>query len=260
MGVIWAIAKTTYRESLRQRVLLVVLLMGLMLIGVSFAFSYLSTGEEFRFVVDFGLVGITMIGLGLAVILGGFMIPTEIDRRVIFTVLSKPVSRLQYLLGKFVGAALVILVLDLLMGVAFVVAYCTKHPLGWGGFQGTLITALACIYLQTLILLAAALTLSTFATPTFCLIATGFFYIIGAVNTHVKFLSERSDGTLQRVVFGILSKLFPNFTNFDMRQALLLYEPLNLWPDVGRDVLLYTVAYCAMLLAIAWIMFNEREF
>ncbi len=259
MRVIWAIAKTTYRESLRQRVLLIVLLMGLMLIGVSYAFSYLSTGEEFRFVVDFGLVGITLIGLGLAVILGGFMIPNEIERRVVFTVLSKPVSRAQYLHGKFLGAAFVIFVLDALMGVAFIVAYCAKHPLGWGGFEWILVLAMFCIYLQTLILLCAALTMSTFSTPIFTMIATGFFYIIGAVNTHVKYLSERSEGVVQRIVFGILSVIFPNFSNFDLRQALLLYEPVELG-FVAQYVLGYTALYCVVLLSIAWLMFNEREF
>ena len=200
MGVVWAIAKATYRESIRQRVLFVVFILGLMLIAVSVAFSYLSTGEEFRFVVDFGLVGITMVGLGLAVILGGFMIPTEIERRVVFTILSKPVSRMQYLVGKFLGAASVIFVLDVLMGVAFCLAYVNKHPQGIHGFTYMLPMALLAVYFQTIILLATALMLSTIASPVFTMIATGFVYIMGAVNSSVTYLSNRADSIFTRPI------------------------------------------------------------
>lgn len=256
MGVILAIAKTTYRESIRQRVLLVVLLLGLMLIGVSVAFSYLSTGEEFRFVLDFGLVGITLVGLGLAVILGGFMIPNDIDRRVVFTILSKPVSRLQYLLGKLLGACAVIFVLDALMGLAFVVAYVAKHP--QHEYTWLLPLAVLFVFLQTAVLLAVALCLSTIASPVFTMIATGFVYIVGAVNAHIVYLSDRAASTMLKITFGILAKLVPNFTNFDLRSTLFLGGPVGL--DHILQVLGYTVLYVGVLTAVAWLLFNEREF
>ncbi len=260
MGVALAIAKATYRESIRQRVLLVVFLLGLLLIGVSYAFSYLSTGEEFRFVVDFGLVGITLVGLGLAIILGGFMIPNEVERRVIFTVLSKPVSRFQYLLGKLLGAAMVIFVIDVLMGLAFIVAYIVKHPQGMDGFTWVLPMAILCVYLQTIVLLATALMLSTIASPVFTMIATGFVYIIGAVNSSVTYLSSRAEDFLTRLVFGVLSKLIPAFNNFDLRPALLNDQSVAFWPYLGRDVIGYTLLYSAFMLLLAWVLFNEREF
>lgn len=256
MGVIYAIAKTTYRESIRQRVLLVVLLLGLMLIGVSASFSYLSTGEEFRFVVDFGLVGITLVGLGLAIILGGFMLPLEIDRRVVFTILSKPVSRLQYLLGKLLGAAAVIFVLDVLMGIAFITAYIIKHP--QHHFTWLLPMALFAVFLQTVVLLAVALMLSTVASPVFTMICTGFVYIIGAVNAHIVYLSTRETNTILKVTFGVLAKLVPNFTNFDLREALFMNEPKG-WGYAGM-ISGYTLLYVGVVTAIAWLLFNEREF
>lgn len=260
MGVILAIAKATYRESIRQRVLFIVLLLGLLLIGVSVAFSYLSTGEEFRFVVDFGLVGITLVGLGLAVILGGFMIPNEVERRVVFTILSKPVSRMQYLLGKFLGACAVIFVLDVLMGLAFLAAYVLKHPQGWQGVNPMLPMAIFAIYLQTVVLLATALMLSTVASPIFTMIATGFVYIIGAVNSSVTYLSNRAESFGMRLVFGVLSTIIPNFNNFDLRPALLNDQPIQFWPYLGGYVIGYTILYCLAMLAIAWLLFNEREF
>lgn len=260
MSVVLAIAKATYRESIRQRVLLVVFLLGLLLIGVSVAFSYLSTGEEFRFVVDFGLVGITLIGLGLAVILGGFMIPNEVDQRVIFTILSKPVSRMQYVAGKFLGAAAVIFVIDLLMGLAFIFAYVMKHPQGLSGLNSMVPMALLAVYLQTIILLATALMLSTVASPVFTMIATGFVYIIGAVNSQVTYLSNRADSFFMRVIFALLSKVIPAFNNFDLRTALLNDQRVAFWPYLARDVFGYTIVFCGLMLAVAWLLFNEREF
>jgi ABC-type transport system involved in multi-copper enzyme maturation permease subunit len=257
MQAVLAIAKATYRESIRQRVLLVVLLLGLLLIGVSVAFSYLSTGEEFRFVVDFGLTGFILVGLGLAVILGGFMIPTEIDRRIVFTVLTKPVSRAQYLWGKLLGAALTILVVDVLMGVAFVAAYYWKQP--QHNVPLALYLALVAVFLQTLILLATAVFLSTISSSAFTVIATGFVYIVGSVNKYVTQLSQRGDSVLLKTVFGVLAKVIPNFQNFDLRQALLTSTPVDLGHLAG-PVLGYTVVYVAMLMALAWLLFNEREF
>lgn len=256
MRILWAIAKTTYRESIRQRVLLVVLLLGLMLIGVSVAFSYLSTGEEFRFVQDFGLVGITLVGLGLAVILGGFMIPNDMDRRIVFTILSKPVSRLQYLLGKLLGAALTIGMVDLLMGLAFCLAYIAKHP--QHQFTWLLPLSVLFVFFQTLVLLTVAMMLSTIASPVFTMIATGFVYIIGAVNSQVVYLSTRENNTILKVVLGVLAKLAPNFGNYDLRQTLLMQAPV----DSGHVtfVLGYTALYVVLVTAIAWVLFNEREF
>lgn len=257
MGAILAIAKATYRESVRQRVLWVVALLGLLLIGVSLAFSYLSTGEEFRFIVDFGLTGFILIGLGLAVILGAYMIPGEIDKRIIFTVLSKPVSRFQYLVGKLLGAAFTILVVDVLMGVAFIGAYMWKNP--QHAFTPTLLAALVAVYLQTVVLLTTAVFLSTISTSAFTVIATGFVYIVGAVNPYVTQLSERGDSVFYRFVFGLLAKLIPNFQNFDLRQALINQIQVD-WGHLAVTVVGYTVVYCALLVAVAWLLFNEREF
>ncbi|HAZ63623.1 MAG TPA: hypothetical protein DCZ72_08460 [Armatimonadetes bacterium] len=256
MGAIFAIAGATFKESRRQRVLLVVFLLGLLLIGVATAFSGLSTGEEFRFVVDFGLTGFLLVGVGLACILGGFMIPDEIDRRIVMTVLTKPVSRLQYLLGKFLGAALVILVVNVLMAIPFIAAYVWKHPLHQ--FTWVLPLALVGVYLQSLVLLAAAMLLSTFSSASFTVIATGFVFIVGSLNQYLVGLAEHGDSRWNKLVFGVLAKIIPNFQNFDLRQALLAGDPVG-WPHMG-DVLGYTVVYLTLVLAIAWLFFSEREF
>lgn len=257
MGAMLAIAKATYRESIRQRVLLVVLLLGLLLIGVSIAFSSLSTGEEFRFIVDFGLTGFVMVGLGLACILGGFMIPGEIDRRIVMTVLTKPVSRAQYLLGKFLGAALVIFVVDLLMGVPFIAAYMWKHP--QHQFSPVLPLALVGMFLQTVVLLASAMLLSTFSSSSFTVIATGFVYVVGSVNKYVAQLAEHGDSRFQKLIFGVLAKIVPNFQNFDLRQALLAEMPVD-WHHIAVDVVGYTVLFLFVVLSVAWLFFSEREF
>jgi ABC-type transport system involved in multi-copper enzyme maturation permease subunit len=260
MGAVLAIAKATYRESIRQRVLLVVLLLGFLLLGVAVAFSYLSTGEEFRFIVDFGLTGFILVGLGLSVILGAYMIPNEIDRRIVMTVLSKPVSRLTYLVGKVLGAALVIAVVDALMGVAFIAAYAWKHPQHLLlPVLSLLIATVVAVYLQTLILLGTAVLLSTFSSSAFTAIATGFVFVVGSIHQYVTKLSEQGDSTWLRFIFGVLALLIPNFQNFDLRQSLMTASPVS-WGHIAGSVLGYTVLYLTAVLGAAWLMFSEREF
>jgi ABC-type transport system involved in multi-copper enzyme maturation permease subunit len=260
MGAILAIAKATYRESMRQRVLLVVLLLGFLLIGVSVAFSYLSTGEEFRFIVDFGLTGFIMVGLGLAVILGGFMIPNEIERRIVFTVLTKPVSRAQYLIGKLLGATATIFVVDVLMGLAFIAAYWWKQPQHLiMPVLPLLVLTVFCVFLQTVVLLSTAILLSTFCSSAFTVIATGFIFVVGSIHRYVTSLAERGDNGFQRFLFGLLAKIIPNFQNFDLRTSLINASPVA-WRHVAFDVVGYTIVYVALVMAVAWLFFSEREF
>ncbi|MEM6601983.1 MAG: ABC transporter permease subunit, partial [Verrucomicrobiota bacterium] len=100
---ITTIAKNTLIESLRQRVLLVLLLFGLVLTGASLYFTHFTFIDEFKFLKDIGSAAISVTGLLVAMIGAAQLIPAEIERRTIYTVLSKPVRRFEFLLGKYFG-------------------------------------------------------------------------------------------------------------------------------------------------------------
>jgi len=113
------IAKNTLIESLRQRVLLVLLLFGVVLTGASLYFTHFTFIDEFKFLKDIGSAAISVTGLLVAMIGAAQLIPAEIERRTIYTVLSKPVRRFEFLLGKYFGLVALLTIMLAIMSTMF---------------------------------------------------------------------------------------------------------------------------------------------
>jgi len=250
-----AIAKSTFKETIRQRVLLILLVFGIVVISSSFLFSYMRAGEEQKFVADLGLGAMLFFGLLMAVVLGAFMIPTDIERRIVFTILSKPVRRIDFILGKFLGGIATILLNVLLMGLAFVIVYYFKnnHQLDL-----TTVKSVLMIFCELALVLSIAVTVSTVSTPWFTVIFTMFVYFLGAMNEALAYIARHAEQQVVKLGMWLLSALIPHIENFDLRQKLLLDEPVP-WlylVKVGG----YSLIYIVVMMAIAYLLFNEREF
>jgi ABC-type transport system involved in multi-copper enzyme maturation permease subunit len=255
MSAIFAIAKSTFKETVRQRVLMILLLFGVVVIASSVVFSYLSTGEEFRFVVDMGLGAMLIFGLLTATVLGAFMIPTDVDRRIVFTILSKPVRRMEFIAGKYLGALGTIAMNVFFMGIVFLIIYFVKNKYH---IELTVVEAVGLVFFQLAVILAIAVTVSTVATPWFTVIFTIFIYLVGCMNETLHNLATHAQSTFTRLSMWILTVLVPHFENFDLRVKILLDDPvpgLYLVKAIG-----YALAYIAVMMAFAYLLFNEREF
>ena len=99
-----ALAITTFREEVRRKVFLFLLLFAGVMIATSWIFSFFTGSEELKVVKDMGLTSITLAGVAIAMVMGIRMLPGEMDKRTIYTILCKPVTRSEYLVGKFLGA------------------------------------------------------------------------------------------------------------------------------------------------------------
>ena len=129
---ILAIARNTLTEALRQKVLNVLFVFALVLIGSSVGVSALATpemsdnsalyGEQIKFVKDFGCGAIGLFGFAIALLSVAQLIPQELHNRTIYTILAKPVRRSEFLLGKFLGVVLLLVVCVSLMSLAFFAA------------------------------------------------------------------------------------------------------------------------------------------
>jgi|YNPNPStandDraft_1061719.scaffolds.fasta_scaffold23765_3 ABC-type transport system involved in multi-copper enzyme maturation permease subunit len=255
MNTIFAIAKSTFKETMRQRVLLVLLLFGVVTVASSVLFSYLSTGEEFKFVVDMGLGAMLIFGLLMATVLGAFMIPTDVERRIIFTILSKPVRRMEFIFGKFLGALGTIAMNVVLMGIVFLVVYFLKNKFH---LQLTAVEAVGLVFFQLAVILSIAVTVSTIATPWFTVIFTMFTYFVGCMNETLHHIATHAQSTFTRLSMWVLTVLVPHFENFDLREKILLEDPV---PGMYLvKAIAYALAYIAVMMAFAYLLFNEREF
>ena len=263
IGTIYALAKNTFLESIRKRILLVLLVFSVVALAAGLVYSTRSQTAEIRALVDSSVSSIRFIGMLMAIFLGATSIPTEIERRTVLTILAKPVTRGQFLLGKYFGILLTIWVNVILMSAVFLALVAYKRPDLL--VSPTIMKALLLVAFELAAVAAIAIALATFCTMTFTMIASFFFYFLGHVADAVKFQSdpERAAGgvvgAIGAAIAGVLYPILPHFENFDIRQAILSPEAQAPWAEVLKACG-SGVEYAAILLLIAYVIFMDREF
>ncbi len=249
---IWAIARNTFREAIRDRILYGLLAFALLMIGASVALADLSMGQQERLMKDIGLAAISLIGVLMAVFLGVSLVSKEIERRTVYTILSKPIRRHQFILGKYLGLSATIGVNVLVMGTGLsllLAAYGWWHP--------NVAAALALTLVELLLLTATATLCSTFTTPTLSAIFTLSLFVIGHLTAFFRMLAERAPALGVRLAGAALYRLLPNLEAFNVKGRVANGEPMSLI-EVGLASG-YGALYLAAILALAVLVFERRE-
>ncbi len=268
MQAILRIAKATFHEAWRRRFLNTILVFAILIIGSSWAFAYLQPGAELKMIIDVSLGAIRFFGMLIAVFMGTRLIPDEMEKRTIHTILAKPVSRAQFLFGKFLGGIATILANVLLMGLAFVIVFAIKAPqfknLAEGAMSmefmfSNILKAILLAFFELSVLMAIAITASTIFSWIVAAIFSFFVYFVGQMSEFFNQLAnpERDIPYIAKVVFGIIYKLLPHFEIFDMREAIMKDQFMP-WDVMGK-IVTQGLAYILIVILIGYLIFNERE-
>lgn len=257
MRRIGAIAIYTFKEAARERVLYNLVVFALLMIGGAILVGHISVGIEQIVIVNLGLSSISVFGLLMAIFIGIGLVYKEIERRTIYTILSKPVRRWEFILGKYAGLCLTILINTTIMTAGFYAAlfYQKRHlsaedlrPLG----------AVYFILLELALVVGLAIFFSSISTPILSALFTFCVYLIGHFLGEIRFLGERSENVfVQKFTLGIYY-LLPNFTDFDVI-ARVAHGHGVAWSSIMTNSL-YALLYVAILLSAAVLIFEEREF
>lgn len=285
----WVIARNTFGDALRKRVLLVFLLLALVMLGLAALLNYFTQREQLTIFKSSGLVIILIFGALIAITTSIFLIPNEIERRTIYSVLAKPIERWQFFLGKFLGGALTVGFMVGLMSLALmlvVFALSAKPPQGatdlltssdqavnvqdWfrrGGAELLLLLrATVVIYFQLVILTAIATTLSLFLTPTVNFSVTAFIWIIGSLQFLVSAMANRNEQATEGLLIipwlarGIYY-LIPHFHDFNIMGSIV-HPEVAIKVDQWKYMLLvssYGVIYGLAVLMLGIIAFDRKE-
>ena len=247
------LAVNTAREAVRNKVLYVLLFFAILLIGTGVLISMLSYVEGERILQNVGLAAIRLIGAGMAVFMGVGIIHREIDRRTLYTVLSKPVSRTEFILGKYLGLVGTLWMQVAIMGVAFVaVSLLAGAPLGSGHF-----VAIGLAGLELAVLVAVATLFSAVSTPLLASLFTAGLYLIGHFVRDLRGLGSSSSSEQVAAVTELLGRVLPDLEHFNVTvQAVhgLPIGPQEIWLPV-----LYALGWATVLLAIASVVFERRD-
>lgn len=252
-GKIWPIAATTLRESIRNRVLYALFFFALAVVGASVLVASLSYVEGQRIIQDMGLGAINLFGVGIAIFVGIGLIQGEVERRTVYTILSKSVTRGQFLLGKYLGLVLTVWLQLGLLACAFAsVSFLAGIPLSW-----VHLAALWLIAVELALVVAVATLFSAFTTPMLAAVFTLGVYCIGHLTRDLVALGQSVDQASVRIAVAGLYQVLPDLDSFDLTTQAV--HGLALTPgDVGWPML-YGAGYVFVVLSVATLVFRLRD-
>lgn len=258
-----AIAKNTFRENIRDKVLYNLIIFAILMILSSVLLGQLTLGHETKVIVDLGLTSISIFGTLIAIFIGISLVYKELERRTVYSLLAKPVERRQFILGKYLGLLFTLLVNVAVMAVGLAITLLYQGGFRAGDFARVL-PAVFLIYLSLALTTAVALLFSTFSTPALSALFTFFLWGIGHFSFDLLEFGRLTQSGAVRALTRVLYYVLPNFSNYkiiDSRNILrdaAYFQPVEagavLW------VTLYTVVFCALLLELALFIFSRRDF
>lgn len=189
MSKIFVLAKTTLREMIREKIFMVVVLIALALIGLSFLLGALSFAEQEKILTDFGFLAIQIGSLGIALFSGSYLLAKEIEKQTCLLILSRPVSRDEFIVGKFLGVLLLNTMLSLGLAVFLwlLLGLWTKNQL-WLSF----VQIWASLWFESAVILAFVICLSLVVRPVLALCAGIFIFLLGHWLGDLTFFAEKS--------------------------------------------------------------------
>lgn len=254
MSRIAAVAINTLRESVRERILVVAAVFAASLMGSSVFLSPLAVGARQKIVMDVGLAAISIVGVLSAVFLGGSLVYKEIDRKAIYLVLARPVSRPAYLAGKLAGVILAVGLVFAVMTAVLVAALL----LGRASPRPAVFAAVYLSFLETAVVASIVVFFSTFTTPALSSFFTLCCFAAGSLSNDLRVFAEKFGGAGTRLAAGAFYYLLPNLRVFNLR-----HEAVHDLPFRTGDIALataYAAVYVAAALCLACLVFRRREF
>lgn len=256
MNVIYAIALTTYRESIRSKILYSTLFFAVMLIAVASLFGMVTIGDQVRVIKDFGLFAISLATIAYAVISGSALLQKELAKKTVYNILAKPVERSEFLIGKFLGMVFTSTTLLALMAAGLSVYVALFE----GRFDLLLLQAYLLMWLEVVLVCAAAIFFSAIVvTPLLNgLFTLGFFVAGRSVPFILYFVEEAKVSGLGAYVIEAFYWGLPHLHRFNVANDVVYGDVVSL--DKMALLGIYGFSYATILLLIATVVFRRREF
>lgn len=252
MNNIFAIAKNTFKQAIRDKILYGILIFAFLFLGSIVILGSLSLGEDLFVIRSFGLAGIYIFGLIVTIFLGASIIYEEIDKKTTYFLLSKPVTRQNLIIGKFLGLLAAIGLTILLMLTAYILILGLSDSF----FDYQAISAILLQMFEMGILVSIIILFSIFTTPLAATIYAILVLYIGHLLVLIKDFASKTSGLLEYILTFVYY-IFPNLEKFNIRNLVVHQNQIPLtefFVSVG-----YAFVYIILVLYAAKILFNRKE-
>ena len=267
MRTIWLIAGAVFKESVRDRVPYAMVVFAVLLIGASYLIAQLTAGQDMKTIKDLGLAALSIFGLFIAVFIGIGLVSKEVEKKSVFGLLSKPISRTQFILGKYAG---LVMTLAVNLGVMTVAYYAVLYymdltalpavRLAWPSpaLDPRLLIAIGLIFAELMMVTALALFFSTYSSPLLATLLTLGLWVAGHFNADLRNFETVVDSPVAVAVARGLYYLLPNLAPFDVKAEVVYGMPISL--RTVALTLVYAAVYITVLLTAASAIFRRRDF
>lgn len=253
MKKIWILANNTIKESFRKKTTYVIVIFALIMIAASEFFAFLSSAEQSKMILDTSFAVIEFFGFLLAMFGSITAVSSEIEKRTIYTLLTKPITRTNFILGKYLGMFFILLINFIIMTVFFILLlHFKKIPIDTGTFK-----ALFLIFIELLVIASISLALTTFSSDAFNIIASSFIYIVGHLTDYGRQIIGMTKNVLIKGLADMMYTILPNYQNFTIRDKIVVGIPVP-WQYV-LIVTGYGIMYIIIALLIGIYFFRTKE-
>ncbi len=260
---ILTIARNTFRENIRDKVLYNLVLFALIMILSSMALGQLTLGHEEKVIIDLGLASISVFGTLIAIFIGISLVYKELEKRTVYALLAKPVHRYQFVLGKYLGLLFTLLVNIIVMAAGLILTLMYHGGVGFQGYL-RLIPVVYLIYLSLALTTALALLFSTFSTPALSALFTIFLWVTGHFNGDLLEFSRLPKSATMQSLFRVSYYVVPNLSNFTSVDGRNVIGNAAHGQAIGLSAVLwvtaYALIYCGILILLSIAVFSRRDF
>ncbi|MEP6944772.1 MAG: ABC transporter permease [Acidobacteriota bacterium] len=250
-----AIARNAFREAVRDRILYNLILFVLIITASAIFLGELTAGQEARVIVNLGLSAILLFGAFISIFVGVSLVWKEIEKKTVYSIFSKPIGRGEFIIGKYLGLCLTLLVNVLVMGAGVSLALMY---VGGGSLVGRIWGAILLIFLELTILTGVAIMFSSFSTPALSALLTFFVFLIGHFSSSLLDLATGLGSRGAIWLFTAIYYLLPNLSNF----SFIANTANGQVPPAAMlgGAVLYALVYDIVLMTITVMIFSRRNF
>jgi len=248
------IARNTVKEAIRDKILYIILIFAFGMMGFSTLLYYLSMRQDVKIMKDIGLGMISLFGIIITLFIGSSMLFKEIDKKTIYTVLSKPLNRTTFIIGKFIGLCTVLLIITASLTISFFLVLFLKDV----PFELIFLESILFSYLEMVFIIAVTIFFSTLTSPIITTFCTLVVYLVGHSIEAIKIYIDKLDPGIMQKIMDFVFYFVPNLEATNLKNQVVYGESIGY--HQGIMVVGYVIVYTLLLLYISSITFKHKDF
>lgn len=252
---IFVIAKNTFRETMRDRILLAALAVVLLIIGFSFYIGLISIDQDVRMIVDFSLTAIYILQIFVAIFIGSMLMHKEIERKTFFLIIPKPIKLDSIIIGKCLGLTATTTVVTLASTLAL---YAVLFFKGGNMFFLPILISVFFSILESILLILLSILFSGITSPILSAVYTTGFFLIGHSSEIFRTFMTETTSTIKLHILQIAYYFLPNLEKFNIRNDVV-YEKIPALYIILLTII-YALCYAIIIFLLTRINLNKKEF